>query len=127
MSGSSSEDRPGLDRLVGAALSPAHPFATILVDDTSRLARNLQDVMRLCEKLKFARVRVVPVSQSIDTSDEQSDVLVTVHGLVDALYVKELAHKTHRGLEGKILRGLHAGSRVFGFRSVPDTGGCDSK
>jgi len=36
-------------------------------------------------------------------------VLVTVHGLVDSLYVKALAKKTHRGLEGAFLCGLHAG------------------
>src|SRR5262252_7115538 len=74
MSGTSADDRPGLERLICASLSPAHPFDTILVDDTSRLARNLADVIRLCERLKFAGVRVVSVSQHIDTSDEQSDV-----------------------------------------------------
>ena len=53
--------------------------------------------MRLYQRLNFAGVRVVAVSQGIDTSDEQADVLVTVHGLVDALYVKELAKKLTAG------------------------------
>ena len=48
---------------------------------------------------------------------------MTVHGLVDSLYVKELAKKTHRGLEGKVLRGLHAGGRCYGYSSVPTSDG----
>src|ERR1700686_4100752 len=44
---------------------------------------------------------------------------MTVHGLVDSLYVKELAKKTHRGLEGRVLRGLHSGGRCYGYSTVP--------
>jgi hypothetical protein len=50
-------------------------------------------------------------------------VLTTVHGLVDSLYIKELAKKTHRGLEGKILHGFHAGGRCFGYKNVNAQGG----
>ena len=34
-------DRPGFTRLIRAALSQPPPFDTILIDDTSRLSRNL--------------------------------------------------------------------------------------
>jgi site-specific DNA recombinase len=111
-------DRPGLAELLEAAFARPHPFDIILVDDTSRLTRNLADAVRLFEKLSFAGVRVVAVSQGLDSSNEQADVLMTVHGLVDSLYVKELAKKTHRALEGRALKGLHTGGRCFGYRSV---------
>jgi site-specific DNA recombinase len=45
-------------------------------------------------------------------------VLVTVHGIVDSLYVKELSKKTHRGLEGLALRGFHTGGRCFGYDTI---------
>jgi site-specific DNA recombinase len=61
-------------------------------------------------------------SHWIDSDDEQSDILVTVHGLVDSLYVKELAKKTHRGLEGLMLRGLSTGGRCYGYTAVSATG-----
>jgi site-specific DNA recombinase len=61
--------------------------------------------------------------QGIDSRDEQAEVLFTVHGLVDSLYVKELAKKTHRGLESRVLKGLHAGGRCFGYRNVPSDDG----
>jgi site-specific DNA recombinase len=86
-------DRPAFQKLLNAALSPGRPFDTILVDDTSRLSRSQSESMTIIEKLKFAGVRVIFISQGIDTDSEQSDVQMTVHGLVDSLYVKELARK----------------------------------
>jgi Recombinase len=38
---------------------------------------------------------------------------------MNSRYVKELAKKTHRGLEGRVLRGLHSGGRCFGYDTVP--------
>ncbi len=101
-------DRPGLGRLMDAALSPSRPFDVILLDDSSRLARNTKDALSIFERLNFAGIRLIAVSQGIDSDNEQAQVLVTVHGMVDSLYVKELAKKTHRGLEGLVLRGQHA-------------------
>jgi site-specific DNA recombinase len=115
--------RPGLQRMLAAAMSAKRPFDVILVDDTSRISRSLSDAVQLFEKLRFAGLRVIAVAQGIDTQSEQADVLVTVHGLVDSLYVRELSKKTHRGLEGAFLRGLHAGGRCFGYRNVPVDGG----
>ena len=115
-------DRPGLGRLMDAALSPSRPFDIILLDDSSRLARNTKDALGIFEKLNFAGIRLIAVSQGIDSENEQAHVLVTVHGMVDSLYVKELAKKTHRGLEGLMLRGQHTGGRCFGYDSVPVSG-----
>lgn len=115
------EDRAGLAALLAAARSgkgAGPPFGVVLVDDTSRLSRK-GETQRICDELAFLGVRVVFVSQGIDSGSEQSDVLLMTHGLVDRLYLKELAKKTHRGLEGCVLRGRHAGGRCFGYRSVP--------
>jgi site-specific DNA recombinase len=111
-------DRPAFQRLLNAALSPERPFDTILADDTSRLSRSQSESLTVIEKLKFAGLRVIFESQGIDTDSEQSDVQMTVHGLVDSLYVKELAKKTHRGLESCALRGLHTGGRCYGYSAV---------
>src|SRR6185312_11608605 len=89
-----------------------------LFDDTSRLSRNIGDIARAFETLKFVGIRVIAVSQGIDSENEQADVLMTVHSLVDSLYIKELAKKTHRGLEGLALQGLHTGGKCFGYKIV---------
>ena len=111
-------DRPGLQQLLRAATTTPRPFDVVLVDDTSRLARNIGDAARIVEQLNFLGIRIIAVSQGIDTANEQADVLLTVHGLVDSLYIKELAKKTHRGLEGNALHGLHTGGRCFGYNNT---------
>ncbi len=77
-----------------------------------------KDALTFFERLNFAGIRLIAVSQGIDSDNEQAHVLVTVHGMVDSLYVKELAKKTHRGLEGRVLRGQHTGGRCYGYDSV---------
>jgi len=116
-------DRPGLIRMMEAAVAMPRAFDVVLVDDSSRLSRSLSDAMRIFERLNFAGVRVIAVSQGIDSQNEQADVLVTVHGLMDSMYVKELAKKTHRGMEGKLLRGFHTGGSCFGYEAVHADGG----
>ena len=111
-------DRPSLKRILQLALSGAPPFRAILVDDTSRLSRTTEDALSIFKRLNFAGVQLIAVSQGITSDDEQSEMLVTVHGLVDSLYVRELAKKTHRGMEGLALRGLHTGGRIFGYDTV---------
>jgi site-specific DNA recombinase len=111
-------DRPALTRLLQVSRSHARPFDAILVDDTSRLSRNLSDALRMTDELAFIGVRVIAVSQGIDSADEQAPVMFTVHGLIDQFYIRELAKKTHRGLEGLALKGLHTGGRVFGYETV---------
>jgi site-specific DNA recombinase len=114
-----SDERMGLQGLLKAATSSSHPFGAVLMDDTSRLSRKLADSLRIFEQLQFAGVQLVFVSQGIDTDSEQAEVLLATHGIADSLYIKELAKKTHRGVEGRALQGLHTGGRCFGYRSVP--------
>ncbi len=113
------DDRAGLKRLLAAATAPGRRFDVVLVDDTSRLSRKLADSLRIKEQLDFAGVRLVFVSQGIDSATEQAEVLLATHGIVDSLYIGELAKKVYRGVEGRALRGLHTGGRCFGYRNVP--------
>ena len=113
------DDRVGLRQMLAAATSAAKPFDAVLVDDTSRISRTLKDSFTIHDELRFAGVRLVFVSQGIDTDSEQAEVLLATHGIVDSLYLKELGRKVHRGVEGKALSGLHTGGRCFGYRNVP--------
>jgi site-specific DNA recombinase len=113
------DDRTGLRRMLAAAGEREKPFDAILVDDTSRISRTLKDSFTIHDELRFAGIRLVFVSQGIDTDSEQAEVLLATHGIVDSLYLKELGKKVHRGVEGKALSGLHTGGRCFGYRNVP--------
>ena len=113
------DDRAGLRRLLSAARERPRPFDVVLVDDTSRMSRDLERSLGIMKQLKFAEIRVAFISQGFDTSAPQSQTLLTVHGLVDSLYLEELGKKTFRGVEQLALNGLHTGGRVFGYRGVP--------
>jgi len=105
------DDRFGLRRMLAAATSAAKPFDAVLVDDTSRINRTLKDSFTIHDELRFASVRLVFVSQGIDTDSEQAEVLLATHGIVDSLYLKELGRNVHRGVD--------TGGRCFGYHNVP--------
>jgi site-specific DNA recombinase len=120
-------DRPGLNRLLERAFSVTPPFTVILVDDTSRLSRATEDALTILKRLRFVGVKFIAVSQGISSDDEESETLITVHGLVDSMYVRELAKKTHRGMEGLALRGFHTGGRIFGYDTASFSDGAGKK
>jgi site-specific DNA recombinase len=111
-------DRPGFSALLRTALNKPRSFTLILVDDTSRLSRSLVEAVKLQQQMTFEGIRIVAVSQGIDSLHEQAELLFAIHGIVDSLYVKEIALKTHRGLEGLALKGFHTGGRCYGYRTV---------
>lgn len=119
MSGASIDGRAGLQALLSAAAASQRAFDVLLVDDSSRVARDLADALRVLQRLQFAGVRVVYISQSIDSTSEQAETLVAVHGLVDAQFLRGLTAKVRRGLVGQLERGFSPGMYPFGYRSVP--------
>src|SRR5438270_7375687 len=58
-------DRPGWARLRSAITQKPHPFDVLLVDDTSRLCRNLGENSSFADEAKFQGGRVIAVSQGI--------------------------------------------------------------
>jgi site-specific DNA recombinase len=116
VSGTSAE-RTGLQKLLAVAEQRDRAFDAILIDDTSRLTRKLADALNLYERLTFAGIRLVAISQGVDSESSQAEILFGVHGLIDGVYSRELALKTHRGMQGCALKALHTGGRVFGYRS----------
>lgn len=117
ISGASLEGRAGLQALLAAANTRPRPFDVMLVDDSSRIARDLADALRVLQQLKFAGVRVLYISQGIDSANEQAETLIAVHGLIDGLYLREMAAKIRRGLAGQLARGFHTGSVLYGYRT----------
>ena len=111
--------RSALDLLVEAAKRKPRPFDRILVDDTSRLARNTADFLRLVAILRFHEVHVTAVSQGIDTQQKSTRPLLAVQGMMDEQYLVGLAEKVHRGQEGRVLKGLIPGGRCYGYMNVP--------
>ena len=119
LSGFGVEHRPGYQQLVADALAASRPFDTMLAEDLSRLTRDTAELLRLYRRLQLKGIDIVGISDGIATSQQGAKVQLTVKGLVNEIYLDDLREKTHRGLSGRVARGLSPGGRIFGYRTVP--------
>jgi site-specific DNA recombinase len=77
VSGASINGRAGVQGLLAAAAQQPKPFDVLLVDDSSRIARDIPDAIRVMQQLKFLGIRVIYISQGIDSEDEAEKVRAT--------------------------------------------------
>lgn len=114
ISGSRS-DRPDYLRMLADADDGL--FDLLIVDDLSRLSRDDIEMKRALRRLAFIGVRVVSVSDGYDSNQEGSKLNAGMRGVINELYLDDLAKKTHRGLNGLALKGKSAGGKTFGYAS----------
>lgn len=85
----------------------------VLAEALDRVSRDQADVATLYKHLQFARVPLVTLAEG-----EISELHVDLKGTMNALFLKDLAKKTHRGLRGRVEKGFSAGPVGYGYRSV---------
>jgi site-specific DNA recombinase len=95
------------------------PFDLVIVDDTSRLSRDVVDAVQQFRELRFRGVNLYFVNQSLHSGRDNAEFLLAIYGAMDSEYIRELGRKTHRGLEGQARHGLSAGGIAFGYRREP--------
>ena len=105
-------DRDSYRRL----LADAHRYDVLLVDDLSRFGRDKDEIGKTVKRLVFAGVRLIGVSDGVDTARKNHKADVGLRGLMSELYLDDLADKTHRGLTGRALSGASAGGLPYGYR-----------
>lgn len=117
VSGRSVNGRNSLRALMQAVKKRHRPFDQLLIDDTSRLARNLADTLQVVEHFKRNGVRIVAASQGLDLSKDLFPL--TSLAMCDELYLATLREKIRRGQQGCVLSGYIAGGRCYGYKNVP--------
>lgn len=111
LSGSSTILRPGIQKLVRDA--QRRQFDVVLAEALDRISRDQADVATLYKHLKFAGVRIVTLAEG-----EISELHVGLKGTMNALFLKDLADKTRRGLRGRVEKGKAGGGLCYGYRVV---------
>ncbi|MDA2911824.1 recombinase family protein [Nitrospiraceae bacterium AH_259_D15_M11_P09] len=109
--------RPGYRQMMADA--EARRFDVLLVDDLSRLSRDLVETETVRRNFEFWGIRLVGVSDGMDTTMKSNGLLSAIRGAMNQEYLVDLAAKTHRGLAGQAIKGLNTGGRCFGYRHVP--------
>lgn len=111
ISGSSTILRSGIQRLVRDA--QRGDFKILLAEALDRISRDQADVATLYKQLKFAGVSIVTLAEG-----EISELHVGLKGTMNALFLKDLAMKTHRGLRGRVEKGKAGGGLCYGYKVV---------
>ena len=113
--------RDGLDRLLEAAR--ARRFGTLYLENLSRLAReSVISFPLLKELVEVLGIRVISISEDIDTDRPGWELSAAILGIQHERYVKDLGAYVFRGQEGVVLAGHSVGDMCFGFTSVPIEG-----
>jgi len=103
--------RPGIRSLLADA--QAGRFDMVLSEALDRLSRDQEDVAGVFKRLRFADVQIVTLSEG-----EINELHVGLKGTMNALFLKDLALKTHRGIRGRVEAGKIGGGNAYGFRVV---------
>jgi site-specific DNA recombinase len=111
ISGSSMILRPGVQKLLADA--QAGKFDIVVAEALDRISRDQADIATFYKHLQFARVPLVTLAEG-----EISELHVGLKGTMNALFLKDLAKKTHRGLRGRVEKGFSAGAVGYGYRMV---------
>jgi DNA invertase Pin-like site-specific DNA recombinase len=99
--------RPGYQKLLDEAQRGM--FDVVVAEALDRLSGDQEHVAHLYKRLTFLGIRLVTVSEGTI-----SGLHVGLSGTMGALYVKQLAEKTHRGMRGRVENGRSGGGNSYG-------------
>src|SRR6266478_4785712 len=85
-------------------------FEVVVAEALDRLSRDQEDVAGLLKRLRFAGVRLFTLAEG-----EIGELHVGLKGTMNALFLKDLAQKVRRGLEGRVRAGRSGGGLCFGY------------
>ncbi len=103
--------RPAVQMLMQDA--NAGKFDVIIAEAMDRLSRDQENIAGLFKRLQFAGVRMFTLSEG-----EVSSLHIGLKGTMNALFLKDLADKTRRGLRGRVEQGKSGGGLTFGYDVV---------
>ncbi len=112
-SGATTLQRPGFQAL----MRDASQCDVVVAESLDRLSRDQEDTAALFKRLSFIGVRIVTLSEG-----EIGHLHVGLKGTMNALFLKDLADKTRRGLRGRVEAGKSGGGLCYGYRVVRTIG-----
>lgn len=111
--------RRGLDMLTAAV--QMKQIDAVLVKDLSRLGRHRTQTALFIDFLREKQVRVISVTEDVDTFCEEDDLMIGVRGLMNDYYAKDIGKKIRAGYRQKQKDGLVI-TPPFGYWKDKNTG-----
>ncbi len=107
--------RPGVQMLMQDAA--AGKFDVIMTEALDRLSRDQEDIAGIFKRTQFADVTLFTLAEG-----EISTLHIGLKGTMNAIFLKDLADKTRRGLSGRIEKGKSGGGKSYGYDVVRQLG-----
>ena len=101
--------RSGFQALMRDALNGR--FDVVLAEALDRFSRDQEDTAGLFKRLTFVGVNIVTLAEG-----DITHLHVGLKGTMNALFLKDLADKTRRGLRGRVELGKSGGGLCYGYR-----------
>jgi DNA invertase Pin-like site-specific DNA recombinase len=83
------------------------------ITSLDRISRDQEDIAGVYKRLRFAGVQILTLSEG-----PVSELHIGFKGTMGALYLKDLADKTRRGLRGRVEAGKSGGGNSYGYDVV---------
>ncbi len=103
--------RPGIQALISDATS--RRFDLVLAEAMDRLSRDQEDIAGIYKRMSHSDVKLFTLSEG-----EVTHLHVGLKGTMNALFLKDLADKTRRGLRGRVEDGKSGGGLCYGYDVV---------
>ena len=94
----------GLDELT--AVVDAGRLDAVLVKDLSRLGRHRTQTALFIDYLRERGVRVISVTEGLDTVSDKDDLVISVRGLMNDYYARDIGKKIRTGYRQKQRDGI---------------------
>ena len=105
--------RPGYQKLLQDVRSGR--VDVVVAEALDRVSRDQEHVAGFFKQLTFAGVKLITIAEG-----EITELHVGLKGTMNALFLKDLAAKTHRGLRGRVEEGRSGGGLCFGYDVVKE-------
>lgn len=96
--------RRGLNELTAAV--DAGRLDAVLVKDLSRLGRHRTQTALFIDYLRERGVRVISVTEGLDTASDEDDLIIGVRGLMNDYYARDIGKKIRSGYRQKQREGI---------------------
>jgi len=115
-------ERADMQRMLTASRQRSGaPFRAVLVDDLSRLSRDLGNTWQIVfHDLASTDVKVIDVTTGLSSDGAGARLTFGAMALVNDTFLQLVRTETHRGLEGRALGGFWTGGRCYGYRTIQE-------
>jgi site-specific DNA recombinase len=103
--------RSGIQSLLEDAR--AGKIGVIITESIDRLSRDQEDIAHIYKRMTFNDIKIMTLSEGII-----NELHVGLKGTMGALYLKDQADKTRRGLRGRVEAGKSGGGKSYGYDVV---------